>query len=89
MDKTKEVVEKKYDPRRGNEWVPATLAVMVVAAKVVGYLTPYFIVAFGAETSKETLTLLQSVTGDETFNAILIALVSFWAGKKVYSGGSK
>ena len=70
---------KAYDPRSEYSWVPAAMAIMAVTAKIIAYLIPY-IAVFHAE--KEKLEMLKNLQGDETFNAILIALVSFWAVKK-------
>ena len=77
-DKTKDTI---YDPRAAYEWVPALMASLAVLAKVIAYLIPS-IAVFYVEDPK-ILEQLSQIPGDETFNAILISLVSFWAAKKV------
>lgn len=70
---------KKYDPRIAYEWVPMYLACIFASAAVFMAIVPWIGALIG---DNEMVGLAASIMPNETYNYLLISLVSFWLGKK-------
>lgn len=74
----------KFDPRRAYEWVPMVLVLLAFVCGSIVYILPHLIIALSdnPEIAQHRIGMILTLPINETFNYLLISLVSFWLGKK-------
>ena len=90
-DKTETPKKDIFDPRVEYEWVPMVLVIVAFLCGAYVYVAPYFVLQFSdnPENAQHILGLMQTIPVNETFNYLLVSLVSFWLGKKSIENTNK
>lgn len=74
----------KYDPRIAYDWVPMVLVIIAFCCGAAVYILPHVIIALtdDPEIAQHRIGMILTLPINETFNYLLVSLVSFWLGKK-------